>query len=189
MNTIKKSIFIVVAFFALAGTANAAKLNYNYANINYVSNDTLGVSFTGFGLEGSFGVSDNMNVYAAYVNPSYSGVGITETTLGIGYHQPIDNKSDWYVRGNYHTFGDFASGVSGFSVVGGSRMMLNDKFEMDANIGFANYDAGGTSYSGMIFAIDGTYHVNDSYGVTLGYMSDNDAFGWTGFKIGARINF
>ncbi len=183
MNMMKKTMIAVAISSVFVVNANAADLNWNYANINYVSNDVFGVSGTGFGVDGSFGVSDNVNITVAYQAPSFLGTTISETKVGVGYHQPTGNGA-WYARGEYVSFSSVAT-VSGFAFSGGARAALSSKFEIDGRLGYASYEG----FNGIIFGIDGIYNISDKVGITAGYMSDSDAFGWTGFKVGARMYF
>ena len=189
MKFVKKTMLAIAISSVFAVSANAGNLNYNYANLNYVSNDVTGTSGSGLGLEASFGVSDSMNVFLGYQAPSYTGGSITETKVGLGYHQPTSNTSDWYAKGDFRSYDIGGASASGFAFSGGARGNLSDKFELDGYIGYTMLDFVGVNFNGVIFGIDGTYKITEKFGITAGYMSDNDAFGWTGFKIGARMYF
>jgi hypothetical protein len=190
MKLVKKTMLVVAISSAFAVSANAGDLNWNYANLNYVSNDVSGVGGgSGLGLEASFGVSDSVNVFLGYQSPSYTAGSVTETKFGAGYHQPTSSTSDWYFKGDFRTYDIAGTSASGFAFSGGARGDLSDKFELDGYIGYTMIDLGGTNFNGVIFGIDGTYKITDKFGVTVGYMSDNDAVGWTGIKLGARMYF
>lgn len=184
-----KKFLTLVATTALAGSlsmpAKAADLNYNYVDLSYVSYDALGTPGAGFGVAGSFEVNPNINVVASYMAPDFSGTTISMIKLGAAYHAPIDDKMDWFAMMDYRSADAGGTGVSGYALSGGTRMAASDDLEMELSLGYANYDG----FSGIIFGLGAVYKVSDQMGVSFGYESDTEAFGWSGFKIGARMNF
>lgn len=190
MDMRKKSLGLI-AGAALLGAVSApasAEFNYNYADVSYLSEDAVGVSFTGFGVEGSFAVNENVNVTASFASTSNSGFSITPLSIGVGYHNSINDKMDWFTRARYKSvdvFGIFTT--TGYSLGGGIRMAASKEIEVNASIDLVSMEGGsGTSYS-----VGGVYNIDDQFGVSLAYNSNN--YGGTenfnGFAIGARINF
>jgi len=195
MSLLKRTMIAAAISAAFVVNANAGELNYNYLNVNYISNDIaiIGLNGTGFGVDGSFAVSENINIVVGYQSPSFTILGTsypaTELKLGAGFHSPVNDQGDWYAKGEYRSFEMSTAKASGFYLTGGLRAALSKDFEVDGYLGYGNLSGSGISASGMIFGVDGTYKVSDNFGVTVGYMSDKDAAGWSGFKFGARMYF
>lgn len=189
MKYFTTTISAVLFSFALIGTANAASLNYNYLNLNYVSNTGGGVTTgTGIGVDGSYGISDNMNLYFGYQAPSFTAGTVSEAKFGVGYHDAIADGQDWYVKADGRSFDFFGSSITGFTISGGMRMSVNSQFEWDGYVGYGSYSGGGGSNSDVLYGIDGVYKINDQWGVNFGLMKDA-VIDWDGWKIGARMYF
>ena len=186
MKLVKKTMIAIAVSSVFTASAYAGDLSYNYANLNYLSNSASGLSGSGFGVDASFDIANNVNLFAGYDAPSFSGTSVTEFKVGVGFHQSMSPNGDWYAKFDYRNFKNiFAVTFNGYAISGGARAALSDKFEMDGYFGYADYEG----YNGLIFGIDGTYKITDSVGITAGYMSNDDAVGWTGFKVGARMYF
>lgn len=185
MNMMKKAVFAVAISSAFVVNANAGDLNYNYLDIDYVSRSSGGLDGSGFGIDASFDVSDNVNIYAGYEAPDFSGSSVTETIIGVGFHQSTSETADWYGKIDYRSFNNILNVTfSGFAISGGARAALSKNFELDGYLGYADYQG----FNGLIFGIDGAYKFGEKFAITAGYMS-NDAIPWTGFNVGARMYF
>lgn len=190
MDMREKSLGLI-AGAALLGAVSApasAEFNYNYADVAYLSEDAVGFSFTGFGIEGSFAANKNINVIASYASTSNSGFAITPLSIGVGYHDSIDDKMDWFTRAQYKSVDIFGiATTTGYSIGGGIRMAASKEIEVNVSIDLVSMEGG----SGTSYGVGGVYNIDEQFGVSLAYKSNNygGSENINGFGIGARINF
>jgi hypothetical protein len=191
MNKKALGIIVASALATVSFNTQASDINYNYADLTYINVDIGGGSSgNGLGLAGSYGITDNLNLVANYDSATINGNTGTEINFGLGYHQPINDTTDWYAEARYRNY-DPGGGTTGSGYLGmlGVRMAASNQFQVRAGVGYGSLSGGGTTQSGGIFDVGGTYNINDQFGITADYYSDKDSSGATIIKLGARMNF
>lgn len=187
MKVIRKTAIAIAISSIFVAHANAEGLNYSFVDVVYVSNSAPGIGDgTGFGIDASFEVSSNVFLYIGSQSVDFSSVGelYGELKAGVGIHQPINEKTDWYGKIDYRGFSAISATASGFSISGGARGALGNNVELDGYLGVADY----TGRSGYIFGLNGVYKFSENFGISAGYMNDN-SYEWSGFRVGARMYF
>ena len=189
-----KKVLGIIAASALAAVSfntQASNINYNYADLTYNHAELNGGgSGNGVGVAGSFGITDNLNLVANYDSADISGTR-SEINLGLGYHQPINDTTDWYAEARYRNLDTPSPSPNRTGYMGmlGVRMAANKQFQVKAGVGYGSLSGGGTTQSGGIFDVSGTYNITDQVGITAGYYSDQDSAKWNVVRVGVRMNF
>ena len=188
MNKLTAGIFVASVLAAASFSAQAGDINYNYVDLTYDSADASGTSGTGIGAGISFGITDNLYLVGNYDSADFPPT-LSEINFGLGYHQSLNNTTDWYAEGRYRTTDIGTADPTGYMGMFGVRMAASSQAEVKAGVGYGSLSSGGTTFSGVIFDLGGVYNVTDQIGIALNYYSDNDSFGWNVLRLGARFNF
>jgi hypothetical protein len=146
----------------------------------------IDVDGDGFGVNGSFRITDNVHFLAGYSDQDYD-FGIDGNTLsaGVGLNMGINEDLDFvanlsYIDAEIDTpFG--SAGEDGYGVGAGIRARAGEKVEIDAGLNYVDLDESDT-----VLSVGGRYYFNDSFALTGG-LSDADAgLSWS---IGLRAEF
>jgi long-subunit fatty acid transport protein len=182
-----KSTLLAIALSTAALSAQAADLDYNTVQATYKSVDFDGTNLDGFGVNGSFKFNDSFYGIVGYDKVSKNSADLSETAVGFGFRHAINDKTDWvnelsYVRNDIEGFSD-----NGYRIATGVRSMVSDKVELSGKVNYTDVaDIG----KGFGVNLGGVYHVNDSFGITVGYdYSDRDGFDYDSWNVGARFSF
>ena len=89
----KRSI-VVFSLMAMSGLAFADGFSYTYAQATYGKVDIDDPAFTedgdGLGVNGSFGITDNLNIVASFQTADFDTLGdLDELTAGLGVHTTL----------------------------------------------------------------------------------------------------
>ena len=187
----KKALGIIAAsaLAAVSFNTQASDVNYNYADLTFNHAELNGGgSGNGVGVAGSFGITDNLYLAGNYDSADISGTG-SEINFGLGYHQPINDTTDWYAEARYRNLDVPGGTANGYMGMLGVRMAANSQFQVKAGVGYGSLSGGGTTQSGGIFDVGGTYNITDQFGITASYYSDQDSAKWNVVRVGVRMNF
>lgn len=184
----KKAILLASAVALLAsGTVAAGNMDYSYGQVDYVDYDVDlgGASYgvDGFGLTGSFEVTDMLFVAGEYVTLSGDGgFDYTDLKLGLGAAWAISDKADVYGVLSYLSNDVEFTDDTGYELAFGVRSMVTNQVELYGELAYVDiYEDTATA-----FEIGGRYALTDAFGVVLAFESGDD---YDGFKLGARFQF
>ena len=174
------------------GSAAAAELNYDYAELRWVDTelDTRGIDVDGDGFEigGSLGLTDQVHIFGNYQTLDFgSGVDVSAFQIGGGYAMPLGNGADLIGRLSYIE-GEIDAGPanvddSGFGFSAGFRNMFHPQIEGRAFINYADLDESGSETS---FEVAGDYFLNDEIALGASLEFGDDVTTWS---LGARWFF
>lgn len=182
-----KRTVLALMLSAAAVSAQASDLDYNFVQGSYKTVDLEGADLDGFGVNGSFKFNDSFYGIVGYDKVNDSGVDLSETAVGLGFRHAISDKTDWvselsYVRNDLEGFAD-----NGYRIATGVRGMVSDKVELNGKVNYTDVSDFGKGFG---VSVGSVFHVNDSFGITLGYdFSDRDDFDYDGWNLGARFSF
>lgn len=191
--------FVTLAL--LSGFAQAEDFDYTYAEVGFVSAefDELGVGIDGdgFGISGSFAITDRYHVFAEYSSLGFDALAllgtdfdINQLAIGGGMHHSLSPTIDFvgtlaFVDAEFDVtipgLGSVGISESGFGIGAGLRGAMGSSFEWEAGIDYV--DAGG---SGTSLGVNGRYYFTDTFAIGGGIDLDDDV---TVFGIGVRVEF
>ena len=161
----------------------APEWNYVEGSIEMLSLDGAGsLDPLGFGLSGSYLVTDNIFVDGSYNRLSDDAGGVdwdlTTLDLNIGYRYGVTKSTDVYASLGYLSFdvdtrSRFGSGGGnddGYAVKIGTRSRLTDQFEVDLYAYQERFD----DYSDNKFGLSGHYYLNDEFAIGAAIETDGD---------------
>lgn len=192
-----KFTLLAAALLALAGTARATDLNYDYIEAGYsaVDFDDFDEDLKMLSVAGSFLASDEIYVYGGYSDgqtDSFGGgrLGVTGFTLGLGYRFGISRQTDLNFSGAFERVRVEGKGAlsplgsdseNGYSLTVGLRHLITRELELGADVTYV--DVGGDD---TVLTLGGLWHVSDLVAVGLRYFVGSDA---DGFEGGIRFKF
>lgn len=161
----------------LALGANAADIDYDYAELRFVDTEIGSVDGDGFKIGGSLRLNEEWFVLGSYSNLDFDfGIDGSVLEIGGGYIYPNSERIDLVGIGKIiRADVDAGSGVdadeTGFGLAGGIRGRFSPQIEGRA---FANYTDVGDSDTFLELA--GDYYFNDSLsaGISLEVLGDAD---------------
>jgi len=136
----KRLVLAVALAAAVPFAASAADgVNYNYVQGGYVATNTSGPDADGWGLGGSVAVHPNVHLFADYARQDIKNTAYNydQWRVGGGYNTAINSQTDFVANVAYERL-DAGSGVAvdGYSVEGGVRAALAQRFEGYAMVGY-----------------------------------------------------
>ena len=176
---------VSVSSIALAGmisTAQASDFSYNYIEGGY-SNYNIEEVDSAFGVAGSYGVTENINVIGSYSKANFDtnssvDASLNQFAVGVGYHTPIAPQTDILADISYVNMEVEASqgGISvsgsegGYGLGVGVRHKLTDSIEGNARVSYMSID----DESDTAVSVGGRYNINEamSAGVDLTTVTD-----------------
>ena len=184
MKLVKKTMIAIAISSAMVATAQAGNISYNYVDINYASFHQSGFSESGFDVGLSAGFGNNAYFLAEHYNVNNGG---DRTKVGVGYHMPLSDQSDFVAAISYRGVTNaFSQTASGYEAEVGARMASGSKFSFDAKVGIANVSGS----SGIQLGLLAGYRVTNNVDITASYLNDDWwSTGLSIYKLGARINF
>lgn len=185
--------------FALAGTAQAAELNYDYIEAGYsvVDFDDIDEDLSGIFIAGSVLVSDEVFLYGSYTDGQTDRftllgdrgrIGVSGFTLGIGLRTALAPQTDLNIgaaferarvegRGGLSYLGSDSD--NGYSLTLGLRHLVAPTFELAADVTYVDISEDDT-----VLTLGGLWHASELVAVGLGYFVGSDASG-----LEARVRF
>jgi hypothetical protein len=185
-----RSIFGFVTLAMLPVLAQAEGFDYTYVEVGYVSADFdaggLNVDGDGFGVNGSFAINDDYHLFAEYSSLGFDfSVDLHQLAVGAGVHFELSPTIDFvgtfaYLDAEVDTgFGSVSD--NGFGIGAGVRGAVNNTFEWEAGVDYADVDGSSTS-----FRLDGRYYFTETVAGGAGISFDDDV---TIFALGVRVEF
>jgi hypothetical protein len=188
---------LVASAAILPFAAQAEGLSYTYVEAGYLNtdldefNETVG----GWGLKGSFEITDNIFVYGRYQDQS-ANVGGGEIKfqpwdLGVGYAWPIADQTDIYGTVGYTSFdadvparfGFRNASDDGYTLGAGIRTRFAEQFEVEGTARYANLSDYGDEFD---FGIYGRWYITDMFAVGLQYNAGDET---STFGASLRLEF
>ena len=190
----KRALIALALAAALPLSAQAGELNYNYVQASYLNSHFAGEDFPGWGLEGSVKFNDMFYGSASYRNVDKSGVSLDESNINLGYRHAVSDKADFIAEIGYINYGvDLGSfgnaKVDGYRVAGGFRGFLGEKFEGTIKLNYTDVNGDGSSSSEFGGGVSGTYHINETWGITGSYDSTKLGDTISTWGLGVRASF
>lgn len=185
MKTLATAVVLMCAALPLSAVA---KPTYEHFDLGYERTERSGTELmTGFGVGGTYGITENHHISAAYGDIDNSTRETQMALLMYGYRWPLSDRTDAYVRAGLawqrtYYFAPPATIVdSGFSVAAGVRTMITERYELSGFIGaHETHRVRGT------LSIENYYHFTPDVG---GFASvDIGDRGWN-LRAGVRLNF
>ena len=166
MRRILTVALVVLGLGTMASPAAAQGFSYNYVQASFDLPDFGSADGDGFGFAGSFEVTQNVFVQAAYrLWDLDAGLDVDGWEIGGGYRRGLGSKTDVYGTfsiGNY----DFSTRIAGFELSagtdfwalrGGVRHRLQNNMEVGGTLGLVDYDPGDIE---LEIGINGHYYFN-----------------------------
>jgi hypothetical protein len=175
-NAMKRSI-VVFSLMAMSGLAFADGFNYSYVQASYgtIDVDNSSIDGDGLGLNGSFGITDNLNAVASYQTADFSSLGDADQwSVGLGVHAPITEMFDIvgavsYIDLRVNPVGAPSVGDDGFGLYAGIRFAATSLIEVTGGLSYVDLSDSGdnTGFGGGVL-----FNVTDS--IALGISADWD---------------
>ena len=186
----KRSI-VVFSLMAMSGLAFADGFSYTYAQATYgtVDVDNSSIDGDGLGLNGSYGITDSLNIVASYQTADFDSLGdADELTAGLGVHAPITEAFDViaalsYVDQDIDPVAVPSVGDDGFELKAGGRFLVSSLVEINAAVTYRDMDLAGddTALGGGVL-----FNVTDSLALGLSAEFGDNV---TEYTAGARWYF
>lgn len=143
----KRSI-VVFSLMAMSGLAFADGFSYTYVQATYGKVDIDDPAFTedgdGLGVNGSFGITDNLNIVASFQTADFDTLGdADELTAGLGVHAPITEMFDIVGSVSYVDLDVSGFSDDGFELMAGARVSVSSLVEVNAAVSYRDLDLGG----------------------------------------------
>ncbi len=172
----KRSI-VVFSLMAMSGLAFADGFNYTYVEANYgtVDVDTFAIDGDGFGVNGSYGITDELSIVGRARASDFDTIGdAKEWSVGVGVHTSITELMDVTASVSYVDL-EFepplgpASEDDGFELAVGLRANVLGMIEVTAAVTYTDLSTGGddTGFGGSAL-----YNLTDMFSVGLSAMWD-----------------
>ncbi len=187
----KKNIILTIAVTLFANAAYCKDISYDYIQGTYssVTIDLGGSDWDGdgYGVSGSFSMSDNIALSASYgatnydtLSDGFDSLGLDTTDLGIGIiaHTKISPTTDVYggialINSEVEFTGSVINGSgddTGNALSVGVRSMVSDKFELNAAATRVDiFDETENSYS-----FGTQVYVNETLSIGMAYIIGDD---------------
>lgn len=181
---------IISATVSLGAMAEGFNYTYVQGDVGTVKVDSdvaSGVDADVLALSGSGALTENVFLVGGYSSSDWGhDVKNTTVALGVGYHSPITDTTDFVGTATYQQLSLDTSidsvDETGYGISAALRHNLNQTFELDAGFTYVTVDS--ESKTGVL--IGGLAHINSNVDVGLTISKPQDA---TGYSIFARYNF
>ncbi len=174
----KRSI-VVFSLMAMSGLAFADGFSYTYVQATFgtVDVDNSSIDGDGLGLNGSFGITDNLNIVGSYQTADFDTLGdADEFTVGLGVHSSITEMFDVvaavsYVDVSVDPVGGPSAGDDGFDLTVGARFSATSLIEINAGLTYRDLSNSGddTGIGGGVL-----FNLTDSLSLGLAAQWDDD---------------
>lgn len=186
----KRTLFALALAAVLPMSAQAGELSYSYIQGGYSAVNVDGTDFNGFGLKGSVGFNDSFYGFASYDTGEENNADLNQTAIGLGWHTAGDTQ--WFFEAAYvNNEVDFGGGADldddGYSVAGGVRAKLSDKFELNGKLSYTDV---GDFGDGIGAGIGALLSFNETWGAYASYdYADRSDFDVDTWGLGVRASF
>lgn len=180
---------VVTAGIVLAPVAHAADFDYSFLEVGYVNTSlelgSIDIDGDGFGLDGSFALSDSFNVVGEWSTQEFDGnVDVTIAAAGVGWHMPVSQEMDFVSELRFLST-EADSGIvsveeDGFGVGLGLRGLLQQSVEWEAGVEYTDVGDSNTA-----FFAEGRYRFTSIVSAGGGFTVDSDGSSW---QIGVRAD-
>jgi hypothetical protein len=183
---------LFAALLAFSASASAQGFDYDYFSVGYqrvtLDDGSFDVDGDGFGVEGSFGISQSFFLTGEYGMAEFEEQGITvdadTLSAGIGWHTPLSDQLDFVANLSYEYIELSASGFgsqdeSGYGLGAGLRYQATDALEINGGIGYVDY---GNDGDDTTLGLRALYGITDNIdiGVSGEWGDDSSAYGLSG---------
>jgi hypothetical protein len=204
----KRSLFALALAAILPVSAQAAEgLSFTYVEADYVSTDAFDTDMKGFGLKGNAAFHENWYGTASWSRASKGDVDFgyiegpvdldfEQASIGIGFTTDIGKNVAFLAELAYlgysleaeiPSIGTDDERFDGYRATAGVRALLGEKFELEGKAHYADLEYIDGSFGAEI---NGTFHINDTWGVGAGFATQDfdgdDANQW---HVGVRASF
>ncbi|MGH8223316.1 MAG: outer membrane beta-barrel protein [Woeseiaceae bacterium] len=184
-----RSILVLLAF-AISATAAAEGLNYTYLQASYgqVEFDDFDVDGDGFGISGSFALTEQFFLFGTYEMADFDfDVEADTFDLGGGFHAPLADNID-VVATLAYVYTEVSSGFgsvddNGYGIGVGLRALVSPKVELNGGVEYVDLSDSGSDTG---FGAGFLFHINDMFSVGLSGSWNDDA---SAYSLGGRLNF
>lgn len=169
---------------AAQGAANSPGLSYTYAEIGYgqVNIDDPDIDGDGFGIGGSFALTDQFHLFAGYSTADLDfDVDATNFDVGFGFNTPLADNIDVvatlayvYVELDAPGFGSADDNGLGGGL--GLRALVNPQVELFGGVEYIDLSDSG---SDTALNLGGRYNFNQQFAVGLSGSWSDDASSYT----------
>ncbi len=191
---IAKSLLLSsLTFLSFYSSAQEASLSYDFLEIEVAKLEVIGEDFTGFGIAGSYSLSDSIFMSASIANgesdEKYFGdtIDLKGFTFGLGYHAPLGESTDFVSSLSYvSTEADFANvddDADGYAVDLGVRSLLAQNFDLGAYVSYSDTDGGDGEFS---LKLDAKVMFSEAVSIVAGYENGDD---FSGLSAALRWDF
>lgn len=133
--------------FAQTGYQPASSDNatYDYVGAQYLWQEWNDCEQDGLQVNGSLSFSEKLYAIAAISDVDGDGCGSTATSIGLGYHTPMNNQFDWYASLSYINIDWGPGDDTGLGAEGGIRGYIGERLESRFSLRHTTTDDGETS--------------------------------------------
>jgi len=179
-----KRLLVVFSLMAMSGLAFADGFSYTYAQANYgtVDIDSVSVDGDGLGLNGSFGITDSLNIVGGWQTADFDAAGEADILrLGLGVHTPITEMMDVTASVFYLDVEGIPGRADdgGFGLKVGLRAKVSSMIEVNAGVTYVDFSTRGvdTGFGGGVL-----YNFTDMFSVGLSgeWIDDVSTFSLSG---------
>lgn len=199
MNGLSRALLITSVLVPALGAAQEgtrpakSSFNYTYAELGYDTTDfdvgpgNNNVDGDGFALSGSFRLTDDWHLYAAYGQDNLDfGIDVDTFTIGVGYAYPIRDDVDLYGRVLYideqvDLPGPANADDNGLGLQFRVRGRVNEKLELEGGLQYVDVGNSDTSLQASA-----RYYFTKEFSAGVGVTFAGDA---DGIGINARYTF
>lgn len=194
MKFAKKAAIITTAttIFTLAAAQEAvAQTGYQPATNDNATYDFVGVQYLwqewndceqdGLQVNGSLSFSERLYATAAVSDVDGDYCGSTATSIGLGYHAPMNNTFDWYASLSYINIDWGPGDDTGLGAEGGIRGYIGERLESRVSLRHTTTDDGETSIGAGL-----SYWFSPRLAATVDASAGGDT---TSFLLGAQYAF
>ena len=181
-----------VHFMALAEGLSYTYVEAGFANTDVdEANETVG----GWGLKGSFEITENIFVQGRYsdqkTDTSLGDVKFQPWDIAVGYAWPIADLTDIYGTVGYTSVDldvPSAAGITntsddGYTLGAGIRTRFAERFELEGTARYQNLSDYGDEFD---FGVFGRWYVTDMFALAVGYNAGDETSTFWG---GVRLEF
>jgi hypothetical protein len=197
MNGLSRALLVTSVLIPALGAAQEgtrpakSSFDYSYAELGYDTTDfdvgPANVDGDGFTLSGSFRLTDDWHLFAAYGQDDLDfGINVDTYAIGVGYTYPIRDDVDLYGRVLYIDQAvDFPGPVSaddnGLGLQFRVRGRVNEKLELEGGLQYVDVGNSDTSLQASA-----RYYFTKEFSAGVGVTFAGDA---DGIGINARYSF